>query len=75
MTVKVSCSSYRKDRNATSDMSFLSPAMDNMRRVEILSHRCCSASTRRSCPAVMDRFDISMFAHAMVGVLSQNILM
>ena len=56
-------------------MLFFSPAMDNLRRGNTCDHCCCSASACRSSPAVMYRFDVSMFVHAEVGFLSQKILM
>ena len=47
--------------------------MDNVRRGETCSCRCNSSSACRSRPSVMDRFNVSLFAHATVGMLSQNI--
>ena len=71
MTVKVLCLSYQKARDATSAISPPPPpAMNNVRKVEVCACRSCSASAHRSCPAVMDRFYVSMLSHAMVRVLS-----
>ena len=75
MAVKFLCTSYRNSCDATSVMSFFSPTMDNVGRDETCARRYRSASACRSLPAVMDRFDVSLFAHVTVGVLSQDILM
>ena len=75
MVVRVLCSSYWKARNAKSAVSFQSPDIDNVRRGETCDCRCRSASAHRSRPDFMDRFDVSLFAHATVERLSQNILM
>ena len=56
-------------------MLFFSPAMDSVRRSETCARQCQSAIIYRSLPAVIDRFYVSLFAHTMVGVLSQNIPM
>ena len=56
-------------------MSFFTQAMENIRRGETCARQCCSDSACRIRPAVMDRFDVCLFAHAMVGVLSTNIPM
>ena len=47
--------------------------MEIVRRGETCANRCRSASTRIIRPAVIDIFDASLFAHATVGVFSQNI--
>ena len=75
MKVEVFCLSYRKTRNATSSMSFFSLTMDNVSRYETYAHCCRGASACRSLPAVMGRFDVSLFSHAAAGVLSQKIPM
>ena len=75
MEVRVLCSLYRKDCDATSVISFFSPDMDIVRRGETCARRCCSDSARRIRPALMYRFNVSLFAHATVGDLSHNIPM
>ena len=75
MAVKVLCLSYWKACDNKSSVSFFSPDMDNVSRGETCAHRCRSASVRRRRPSDMECFDVRMFAHANVGMLSQNILM
>ena len=75
MSVKVLLLSYRNYRNATSDVSFFSPNMENLRRGSTCACRCQNGSARRSRPTVMERFEASMFAYSMVGLLLQNIPM
>ena len=67
--------SYWKSLDATSAMSFFSPAMDNVKIGGTCTRRCRSASARSSRPAVMDNFEFIMFAHTTLGVLSHNIPM
>ena len=75
MTIKVLCSLYQKAHYAMSAIYFPSPAMENVRGGEIFSRRFRSDSARRSRSTFMERVAASLFAHATVGVLSQNILM
>ena len=74
MSFRVLCFSYWKDCEATSAMSFFSPYMYNVRIGDICAHLCHSASARSIRSAVMDRFEVILFVHAAVGVLSENIL-
>ena len=56
-------------------MSSFSPAMDIVRRGETCDNFCRSASAYSSQPYVIDLFNASMFSHATVGALYQNIPM
>ena len=75
MVVRVLCLFYWQAFDATSAMSFFSLAVENVRRGVTCARRCCSVSACKIRPSFMDRFDVGMFAHAAVWVLSRNIPM
>ena len=63
----------RNERDATSAISFSSPAIETESSGDAFRALCLIARARRSLPATMECFDAKRFAHETVGVLSQYI--